>query len=280
MTGVDPVLLYLDPSATREDYNKVAAYLGLDKPLHIQYLKWVMGLLHGDMGNSIVQPYPVNELVFNALPNTIALSVVGMVLAVLYGVPIGVLAAVKRGQTLDVIARTFAIIGQSAPSFLVGLVLILLLTIKVPLFPIIAQLDLKGLILPSITNSALQAVGIMRLARSGMIEALDSDYVTLARMKGLSEKIVLFKHALKNTLIPVITFSGMYFALGLSGAVITEVVFSWPGIGLLTYRSALSGDYPVMQGVVVLVTALTIASNLIVDILYAFVDPRIRYRKV
>jgi ABC-type dipeptide/oligopeptide/nickel transport system permease component len=203
-----------------------------------------------------------------------------MVLAVLYGVPIGVLAAVKRGQTLDVIARTFAIIGQSAPSFLVGLVLILLLTIKVPLFPIIAQLDLKGLILPSITNSALQAVGIMRLARSGMIEALDSDYVTLARMKGLSEKIVLFKHALKNTLIPVITFSGMYFALGLSGAVITEVVFSWPGIGLLTYRSALSGDYPVMQGVVVLVTALTIASNLIVDILYAFVDPRIRYRKV
>jgi peptide/nickel transport system permease protein len=195
------------------------------------------------------------------------------------GLPLGVLAGVRRGKAPDVFAGTLSAFGQSAPIFWIGLVLMYFFAIKWHIFPVVGSKGLISAVLPSISLGLYMTAGITRLVRSAMIEAMDSDYVTLARLKGLPEVIVIYKHALKNALIPVVTFAGMYFAILMSGVVVVEVVFAWPGIGLLTFKSALAGDYPVLQGTVVLLTVAVILINLIVDIAYAFLDPRIRYLK-
>lgn len=199
-------------------------------------------------------------------------------LATLLGLPLGVLGAVKRERMLDFVARIVAVLGQSAPMFWVGLMLIFFFSIKWHVFPVAGMKGISSYVLPAITLAWFVSAGIMRLVRSAMIESLSSDYVVLARSKGISEAVVIFKHALKNALIPVITFAGMYFALMVSGVVVIELVFSWPGFGLLIYKACLGRDYPLIQATVSVLTAIVIVSNLMVDIIYPYLDPRIRYR--
>jgi ABC-type dipeptide/oligopeptide/nickel transport system permease component len=214
------------------------------------------------------------------VPNTVELAFFGMLLGLLVGLPLGVLAGLKRGRSADVVARTIAILGQSAPLFWVGLMLMYFFAIQWPIFPVLGGgTGLLGTVLPSISLGFYMLPGILRITRSAMIEAMDSDFITLARIKGLSEAVVICKHALRNALIPIVTFSGMYFAILMSGVVVTEVVFAWPGLGLMTFKAALGGDYPLLQGLVLLVTAVVIVINLIVDIAYVYIDPRIRYQK-
>ena len=277
--GGDPVQKLLSEQASEQDRMNLTTKLGLDKPLYEQYWVWLKLVAHGDLGTSVLHRTPVIELVEIYGQNTMKLASYAMLFALLLGLPLGVVAGVKRGQTADIVARTAAIFGQSAPVFWVGLMLMYFFAIKWPIFPIMGSGTIHGAVLPSISLGLFMTAGITRLIRSGMIEAMSSDYITLARIKGLSEVVVVFKHALKNALIPVITFVGIYFAILLSGVVVVEVVFAWPGIGLLTFSSALGGDYPVLQGTVLLLTFAVIAVNLAVDIAYAYIDPRIRYRK-
>jgi ABC-type dipeptide/oligopeptide/nickel transport system permease component len=207
------------------------------------------------------------------VPNTVELAFFGMLLGLLVGLPLGVLAGLKRGRSADVVARTIAILGQSAPLFWVGLMLMYFFAIQWPIFPVLGGgTGLLGTVLPSISLGFYMLPGILRITRSAMIEAMDSDFITLARIKGLSEAVVICKHALRNALIPIVTFSGMYFAILMSGVVVT-------GLGLMTFKAALGGDYPLLQGLVLLVTAVVIVINLIVDIAYVYIDPRIRYQK-
>lgn len=277
--GGDPLYTMLSEQASEQDRINLTIKLGLDKPLYEQYWVWLKLLAHGDLGTSVLNLFPVIELVKIYGQNTIKLVVYSMLLALLLGLPLGVVAGVRRGRWADIVARSLAILGQSAPLFWVGLILMYFFAIKMHIFPILGSTGILGAVLPSITLGLFTTAGITRLTRSGMIEAMGSDYITLARSKGLSEAVVVFKHGLKNAIIPVLTFAGMYFAILMSGVVVVEVVFAWPGIGLLTFTSALGGDYPVLQGTVLVITATVIVVNLIVDLTYGYIDPRIRYRK-
>lgn len=277
--GGDPLYTMLSEQASEQDRINLTIKLGLDKPLYEQYWAWLKLLAHGDLGTSVLNLTPVIELVKIYGQNTIKLVVYSMLLALLLGLPLGVVAGVRRGRWADIVARSLAILGQSAPLFWVGLILMYFFAIKMHIFPILGSTGILGAVLPSITLGLFATAGITRLTRSGMIEAMGSDYITLARSKGLSEAVVVFKHGLKNAIIPVLTFAGMYFAILMSGVVVVEVVFAWPGIGLLTFTSALGGDYPVLQGTVLVITATVIVVNLIVDLTYGYIDPRIRYRK-
>jgi peptide/nickel transport system permease protein len=277
--GGDPIQKMLSEEATEQDRRALAARLHLDRPLYEQYWIWFKSLMRGDLGMSVLDPYPVIDLLKNFAPNTLKLALFATLFGTFTGLPLGVLAGVRRGKAPDVFAGTLSAFGQSAPIFWIGLVLMYFFAIKWHIFPVVGSKGLISAVLPSISLGLYMTAGITRLVRSAMIEAMDSDYVTLARLKGLPEVIVIYKHALKNALIPVVTFAGMYFAILMSGVVVVEVVFAWPGIGLLTFKSALAGDYPVLQGTVVLLTVAVILINLIVDIAYAFLDPRIRYLK-
>jgi len=278
--GGDPVERLLPDTATEQDRIELTVMLGLDKPLPEQYWIWLKSVSHGDFGKSFLNSIPVIDYIKVHAPNTLRLSLYAILLTFLFGLPLGILAGVMKGKPLDILARSLAIFGQSAPTFWLGLMLMYFFAIKWPIFPIVGWMGgIHGAFLPSITLCLTMLPGVMRLTRSAMIEALESGYVTFARIKGLSEAAVIFKHALKNALIPAVTFSGMYFAILLSGVVVVEVVFAWPGIGLLTFKAATGGDYPVLQGAVFLVTFATILTNLIVDILYVYIDPRIRYWK-
>jgi ABC-type dipeptide/oligopeptide/nickel transport system permease component len=277
--GVNPLDKMLSIEATEKDRIDLAAHLGLDRPIYEQYWKWLKSLARGELGVSVLSPYKVTDLLKTFAPKTLKLASLAILFGLLTGLPLGVLAALRRGRAEDVIARTIAVLGQSAPLFWLGLMLMYFFAIKWPIFPIVGSQNISSYILPTVSLGMFLTAGMTRLTRSSMIEALSSDYVLLARIKGLSETVVIFKHALKNALIPLVTFTGMYFALMMSGVVVTEVIFAWPGIGLLTFRAALSGDYPVLQGTVIMITAAVILINLIVDITYSILDPRIRYSK-
>ena len=278
--GGDPLTRLLPETATKQDRIELASKLGLDKTLPEQYWDWLRMVSRGDLGKSILSSRPVVNYMKTFVPNTVELAFFGMLLGLLVGLPLGVLAGLKRGRSADVVARTIAILGQSAPLFWVGLMLMYFFAIQWPIFPVLGGgTGLLGTVLPSISLGFYMLPGILRITRSAMIEAMDSDFITLARIKGLSEAVVICKHALRNALIPIVTFSGMYFAILMSGVVVTEVVFAWPWLGLMTFKAALGGDYPLLQGLVLLVTAVVIVINLIVDIAYVYIDPRIRYQK-
>jgi peptide/nickel transport system permease protein len=216
-------------------------------------------------------------LIFERLPASLQLAVAALIITALIGVPLGVLAAVKRGSFLDALARLLALLGQSVPVFWLGLVLMYFLSVKLRLLPTSGYGGVRHFILPAVTMSSFTIAAVTRLIRSSMLEVLNSEYIKLARIKGVSETRVIWKHALKNSLIPVLTFMGAFFALMITGAVVIETVFSWPGIGRLAYEAISNRDFPVIQAVVLFMTALFILVNLIVDILYAWVDPRIKY---
>jgi peptide/nickel transport system permease protein len=275
MSG-NPVDLLLDANATEQDRAILMHYLGLDQPLPVQYLIYVKNIALGDFGTSVLTRRPVTEHIWERLPATAELGFVAMALSVLIGVPLGMYSAVRRGGALDTGARVFAVLGQSMPAFWLGLMLILLFGVVLGVLPAGGRGGIQHIILPAFTLGYFTSAAILRLTRSAMLEVLASDYIKFARLKGLHEQVVLWKHGLKNALLPVVTFAVMLFVQFLGGAVVTETVFAWPGLGRLILESITTRDYPIVQAGVLVLSALYLTGNLFVDVLYSYLNPRIR----
>jgi peptide/nickel transport system permease protein len=266
----------LPEDATAEDRANLIRVLGLDGPLHEQFLIFIGKALQGDLGNSIRMRQPAVEAFFDRLPNTLAVIPWALLLAMGLGIPLGVLAALNRGRMLDRAAGTVAVLGVATPSFWLGVVLIFVFSVELGWLPSGRMGGPSHYVLPVITLGMFLVAGFMRLTRSAMLEVLDSEYVKLARIKGLSEGVVIWKHCLRNALIPVLTLWGVFVGNLITGAIVTETVFAWPGVGRLTYEAVIYRDFPLLQAVIILKAVLILAINLLVDILYAYVDPRIR----
>jgi peptide/nickel transport system permease protein len=272
----DPVPLLLPPDAPRSEIFRVRAELGLDRPLPLQYAVFLGHTVRGDFGRSIHFREPAFRVVLGYLPATLELGLTAFGLAVLAAMPIGMLSAMKRNSLLDHAAMGVALIGQSAPTFFLGILFILLLSLKAGLLPTSGRGDWTHLVLPALTLGAFAMASIARLTRSAVLEVLRADYIRTARAKGLSEAFVVAKHTLKNAAIPIITITGLQFGALLGGAVVTETVFAWPGIGRLAIQSIYNRDYPVVQCTVFLAAVLFIVVNFCIDLVYGLLDPRVR----
>jgi len=262
---------------TADVIEHVRIELGLDKPLHIQYLRWLGNVLQGDLGYSSRTDRPVFDEIKMRFPATLELAIAGMFVSLIISIPIGIISAIKQYSAIDNASMFIALIGVSMPNFWLGLLLILFFSVHLGALPVFGRGGIEHLILPAITLGTGMAAITTRLIRSSMLEVLTQDYIRTARAKGLSEKIVIGKHALKNALIPVITIIGLQFAALLDGVVIIEVIFAWPGIGRLLVDSVFARDIPVIQAGVLFSAILITAANLLVDISYAYLDPKIRY---
>ena len=276
MTG-NPAIYLLGPDDGYEEYEQLKKNLGLDKPLYYQYGVFLGNVAQGDFGKSFTMGRDARELLIQRLPATLQLAGVAFLLIVIIGVPIGVLSAVKRDSIFDQMGKFFAVAGIAAPSFWIAIMLILLFGAILGWLPTHGRGGFDHFILPAFVLSWNGMAGVVRLSRSSMLEVLDSEYVKFARIKGLGERVVVYKHALKNAVIPVMTFSGLTLAGLLNGSVVVEVVFAWPGIGRLMLQGISQRDFPVVQATVLAAGAFYIATALVVDILYAYVNPRIRY---
>ena len=267
---------------TEEQWQRLGDRLGFDKPVPVQYLLWLGKTLKGDMGESISLKRPVTSIVASRMGATIQLAIGGWIFAILLGVPIGVLAAVKRGHFWDYFGRGVALFGQALPGFWVGIMLILLFAVILGWLPSGTRgegLSIKHYILPCITLGWGAAAGIMRLTRSAMLEVLDSEYIKLAQAKGVSRNRVIWKHALRNSLIPPLTSALLLMAGYLNGALVVETIFSWPGIGWMALNQAVyDNDFPLLLGSVFFYMLIYLVFAFIADVAYAFIDPRIRYR--
>ena len=275
----DPALLMLPEGATREHYEQLRAELGLDKPIYIQYSIFMTNVAKGDFGKSIRTKRPVADSIMEMLPNSLKLVIVSMVMVFFISIPLGVMAAVKKGTLVDAFARVVAGLGQSLPTFWVGLMLIQLFVIQLGVLPSSGMGSWKHYLMPAFCLAIFMVAGLVRLLRSSMLETLDSEFIKFARIKGVSERTVIWKHALRNSLLPVLSFGGMYVAIMITGAILIETVFAWPGVGRLAYRAIVSQDFPLIQGVVITAAVVVMVANLITDLLYGYLDPRIRYRK-
>jgi peptide/nickel transport system permease protein len=277
----DPIKFMLPPEASFSDIERMRRIHGLDKPLWYQYLLFNKSIVTGEFGISLRwDQRPAFAVVMSRLPATIQLTSAAVLFSVVLGVPIGVLAATRPDSILDRLGRAFAITGQSMPVFWVGLLLILLFTVQLGWLPSaggIERLGLKGLIMPAVSLGFYLVAAHMRIMRSTMLDALHSDYIAMIQAKGLPKRIVIWKHALKNAAIPVFTLFAVNFAQLISGAVITETIFAWPGIGRLLVESVFARDYTVVQTVVFFSAAMIVVINLLVDLSYAWLDPRIRF---
>lgn len=275
LTG-DPVALLLSDYATEEERTALTQQLGLDKPLTEQYAIFITAALQGDFGNSISgNRQPAMELVLERLPASLLLASAAMTISLLLGVPLGVIAAARRGGRTDLLIRVFTLLGQSIPVFWLGMVFIYLFSVQLGWLPTSGYGSFSHLILPATSMALFTIAAITRLTRVSMIDALASEYIKLARIKGLPERVIIWKHALRNSLIPLVTYMGTFFAMMITGAVVIETVFSWPGIGRLAYQSILDRDFPVMQAVVLTTTLLFMLANFMVDLIYVWIDPRI-----
>jgi len=272
----DPLHLILPMSASEEDYANARRYLGLDRPYLEQYVSFVGRAVTGDFGMSLRARRPVSELIRERLPNSLRLAAFAMGISLAIAFPLGVMAAVKKGTALDRTAQVIAVLGQSLPTFWVAIVLVEFVAGRLQWLPAGGIDGFASYILPGFTLGWFVVAGLMRLLRSGMLEVLDSEYVKLARVKGVTERRVVWLHALKNALIPVVTFAGIYFAILVTTAIVVETVFAWPGLGRLAYEGISSRDFPVIQAVVLTTAAIVAAVNLGVDCLYAVIDPRLR----
>jgi peptide/nickel transport system permease protein len=275
----DPLHMILPMSATEEDYAHARAYLGLDRPYLAQYLSFVGRAATGDFGTSIRARRPVSELIRERLPNSLKLALFAMVVSLSMAFPLGIMAAVHKGSGVDRAAQIVAVLGQSLPTFWVAIVLVEVVAGRLQWLPAGGISGFASYVLPGFTLGWFVVAGLMRLLRSSMLEVLDSEYVKLARVKGVVERRVVWVHALKNALIPVVTFAGIYFAILVTTAIVVETVFAWPGLGRLAYDGITSRDFPVIQAVVLTTAAIVAAVNLCVDCLYAVIDPRIRYAR-
>jgi peptide/nickel transport system permease protein len=272
----DPVEVMLGESASVADRDALRTALGLDRPLATQYLNYLQGLLQLDLGNSLHFRRPVAELLLERLPATLLLAAVTLVFTLGISIPLGILAAVRKDTAVDTGAMTFSLLGVSVPNFWLGPLLILVFSLWLGWFPVSGRDGFSSVILPALTLATGLAAILSRMVRSSMLEVLGEDYMRTARAKGLPQSAILLHHGLRNALLPVITLLGLQLGALLAGAVITETVFSWPGIGLLTIEAIQTRDYPVVQACVLLISVGYVFINLLTDITYAGIDPRIR----
>ncbi len=275
----DPVLSMVGERYDPETLESLRAELHLNDPLPLQYLRYIWGVIRGDLGRSFITRRPVLESILEKFPNTLRLAFSAMLVATLIGLVVGIISAVKPYSLWDRLSMTFALAGISVPVFWVGLILILIVAVKFRLLPPsgFGGGNIKYLILPAITLGTRSAAFIARMTRANMLEVIHEDYIRTARSKGVREFWVVNKHALKNVLIPIITVLGMDFGSYLSGSVLTESIFSWPGLGRYTLLAILKRDFPVIQGAVLFMAVVFVTVNLLVDLLYSVLDPRIRY---
>ena len=277
----DPVQLMLagaeSGAVTPERQEELRELMGLNDPLYVQYFRFIGGALTGDLGDSVRLREPVLDLILERLGSTIALALGGIAIAVFIGMSTGVLAALKQGSWVDTASMVLAYIGVSLPLFWLGLLLILVFSFWLGWFPPAGATGFRSLVLPSVTLGLVSAGVISRLTRSSLVEVLVEDYMRTARSKGLPARLVYLRHALRNALLPVLTIVGLQFGAMLSGTVVTETVFSRPGLGRLVVSAILWQDYPLVQGIVLFMATIYVVVNLLVDISYAWLDPRIRY---
>ena len=282
----DPVIQMLGPEYTPEAADALSRRLGLDEPVHVQYAKWIGNVLTGDLGHSIATGETVGGAIAAGLPKTLSITIVSFLIAVTIALPAGIVSALKRNSSVDYGVSVLAFVGVSMPSFWFGIILILIFAVRLDWLPSIGYADLRQdgfwpwlqhLLLPSIAIGAGYAAILMRFVRAGLLEVLNSDYVRTARAKGLHERVVVNRHALRNALIPVVTIAGIQLALLLSGTVVIEIVFSIRGLGRLLVGAIFDKDYPMVQGVILLVAVIFVLANLFVDLLYTVLDPRIHY---
>ncbi|HEU0020193.1 MAG TPA: ABC transporter permease [Dehalococcoidia bacterium] len=276
LTG-DPAAYLLGPDEGEVEYEALKKQMGLDKPLAVQYGVFLSNVVRGDFGHSLMMRRPAREVLIQRLPATLELAGVAFLLIIIVGVPLGILSAIKRDTIIDNFGKLFAVAGIASPSFWIAIMLILLFGAILGWLPTFGRGGIDHFILPAFVLSWSGMAGVLRLTRSSMLEVLDSEYVKFARIKGLSERLVVYKHALKNGVIPVMTFSGLTLAGLLNGSVAIEVVFAWPGIGRLMLQGISQRDFPIVQATVLTAGLFYILTALVVDILYAYVNPRIRY---
>lgn len=282
----DPVVQFLGAEYTPEAAEALNQKLGLDEPVYVQYFKWLSSTVQGDLGDSIATGETVGDAIRTGFPKTISIAVVAFTLALIIAIPTGVIAALRRNSWVDYFVSVIAFIGVSMPSFWFGIILIILFAVRLNWLPAVGYASisdeglwawLKHLLLPALAVGAGFSAILMRFVRAGLLEVLGSDFIRTARAKGLAERNVIVRHALRNALIPVVTIAGIQLALLLSGTVIIEIVFSIRGLGRILVGAILDKDYPIVQGVILLVSVIFVLANLIVDIIYTFLDPRIRY---
>jgi len=277
LTG-DPAALMLPPDATAEDIAKFRHDMGFDDPVAVQYVRFLKGAVRGDFGQSIRHGEPAMGLVVERLPATFELAGAGLVIALALAIPAGIVSAVRRNTSIDYISTVVALLGQAMPTFWLGIMLILVFSVRLNWLPSSGRGDVEHLILPAITFGLFTTARITRLTRSGMLEVLGQDYIRTARAKGMGEPPVVWKHALKNAAIPIVTIVGIELGTLLGGSVITETIFAWPGVGRLSVQAIFNRDYPVVQSAVFLLASTFVIVNFLVDIVYTYLDPRIRYR--
>lgn len=276
MTG-DPVRLMAPLDATEADIALLRTQLGFNRPLYVQFIDYVKGALILDFGDSLRHREPAMMLIFDRMPSTIQLSMVALVLSILIAIPAGVVGAVKPGSIADAFGTLLALLGQSMPVYWLGILLIIIFAVGFKWLPAGGKAGWESFILPAVTLAAYTSASIMRLLRSSMLEVLTLDFIRTARAKGISERKVLYKHALRNALVPVVTVIGLQLGGLLSGSVITESIYAWPGVGKFIVQAIYNRDFYVVQAGVFLFALIIVAINLITDVLYAVLDPRIRY---
>ncbi|MFO8042879.1 MAG: ABC transporter permease [Alkalispirochaeta sp.] len=274
----DPARALAGVNATPEYIQQVRDRYGLDDPIHIQYGNFMRGLVTGDLGVSTFSRRPVTTEIGERFPRTLTLASISLLIATVVGVSAGIVSATRRNSVFDNASMFVALVGVAAPVFWLALMLQLLFAVQLRWLPATGMGSVRHLILPSITLGMASAALMARITRSSMLDVLKQDFITTARSKGLAERVVVYKHALKNALIPVVTVLGLQFGILLGGAVLTETVFAWPGVGRLLVDAILRRDYPVVQGTVMLLALLFVIINLVVDVIYAFLDPRIHYQ--
>jgi len=272
----DPALVIAGLDASETDIEAIRTKLGTGKPIVTQYIEWLWKVLRFDFGNSMISGQPVGQLILERFPLTLSLALMGIVISIFISIPLGVISAVKRWSMWDYTGMAFSQIGMAIPSFWLGILLLLLLSVKIKLFPLFGSGTLMHLILPSVSLGIARAAVLLRLTRASMIEELSKEYVVTARSKGLTERMVNYKHALKNALLPVITIAGIQLGYMLGGAIIIEHVFSLPGLGRLFLFGVYQRDFPLIQGGVVFVAFIFSFINFTVDILYSIINPKIR----
>ncbi|MCU0560343.1 MAG: ABC transporter permease [Desulfobacterales bacterium] len=273
----DPARMMAGPEASEEDLMGIRRELGLDRPVHLQYLMWLGRVVQGDFGRSYVGKTAAINMVAERLPATLWLTVTAMGIALVLSIPLGMIAAVRRGSLVDALVSALGVSGQAMPLFWFGIMLIIVFGVNLRLFPVSGYGTPAHLVLPAVTLGVYTMPVIMRLTRSSFLDVLSQDYIRTAKAKGVPRHLVLFKHALRNAALPIVLMVGMQLGVLVGGAVVTETVFSWPGIGRLAVDSVVTGDFPVVQATVMLLAAAIMLMNLVADIVVAFIDPRIHF---
>jgi peptide/nickel transport system permease protein len=277
MAPGDPVMILAGLEATPEVVESVRREWGFDQPVYVQYLRWFTRAIRLDLGRSVITGETVSQMILSRLPNTLKLNLVAYALALSVGIPVGIVSALRHYSIFDHFVTVVALLGVSMPAFWLGLMLIILFSLWLSMLPSFGMGTLSHYVLPALTLGAAQMAVLMRISRSSVLEVMKKDYIRTARSKGLGERVVIYKHMLKNASIPIITIIGLRLAYIVSGSFIVETIFSWPGIGRMAINSLHSRDYFVTQGVVLMTALCIVLANLLVDVSYAYLDPRIRY---